>query len=107
MAEILRLTLSELPFRTMVSEEKRSEYRDPSPWILSRLHGRRYSRVRFTWGYGSNRPWFETTYLGWGYIDNLRQEKYTTGLAVNLLPGTIEIKLGRFLDSGNLELLRG
>ena len=59
---ILHLTLKKPWFDLISSGEKREEYRQPGPWIESRVNpDRSYDLIEFRQGYGRTRPvvWVE------------------------------------------------
>ena len=60
---VLHLTLKKEWFDLMISGKKRVEYRKPSKWIISRLE-KEYDVIRFTNGYGSDKPYFVCEYKG-------------------------------------------
>lgn len=80
----LKLTLKREWFDLVVSGKKKTEYRDPSDWILSRLSDKTYDRVSFRNGYSATSPVVVCEYKGWKY---------------NVKSGLVEIKLGRVLES--------
>lgn len=87
----------------MVTGEKQNEYRKNSKWILSRLN-KNYDVVKFTNGYGSDKPYFITEFAGWTRLDgNLKELKFSNGLIVQLPASTIIIYLGKILETGNLK----
>ncbi len=71
--KVLRLTLKRKWFDMIASGEKKEEYRQPTKWILSRLHGKKYDRIEFKNGYGPNVPTMEVEYLSWGYSFGKRE----------------------------------
>lgn len=102
----LHLTLSARPFEVMVTEEKGLEFRKPSDWIKSRLYGKEYDFVKFTHGYGKNKPWFISEYEGYFIADSSDdgdEYKYSNGLKVKVEAGDYVIMLGQVVDSGNLK----
>jgi hypothetical protein len=82
----LFLTLNKKAFDIMVTGEKKIEYRDPSPWILSRL-SKDYDFVKFVNGYGDDRPYFIAKYLKWD---------------IDKKSGVVRIYLGPVVQKGNL-----
>ena len=70
-SSILRLTLKRQWFDMIDSGKKMEEYRDPSPWIYSRLlekdgyTHRKYDRIEFKNGYGPNVPTMSVEFKGW------------------------------------------
>ena len=76
--KILQLTLSKLPFDFMVNGLKNHEYRNESKWIISRLinengEQNKFTHIKFTNGYGKDKPYFIAEYIGfeWAFDDNL------------------------------------
>lgn len=63
--KVLRLTLKRVWFDMIASGEKTEEYRDPSPWILSRLEGKTYDVVEFRNGYSPTSPVVVCEFKGW------------------------------------------
>ena len=62
---VLRLTLKRRWFDMIAIGEKKEEYREPGPWILSRLNGKQYDVVEFKNGYGASVPTITVEYKGW------------------------------------------
>ena len=60
---ILHLTLKKRWFDLMVAGKKKVEYRQSSRWIISRLE-KEYDVIKFTNGYGSDKPYFFCQYNG-------------------------------------------
>ncbi len=86
----------------MVSGQKKFEKREPSPWIKSRLKGRSYQFVKFTNGYGSDKPFFICEYEG--YVTAIKEETVrVSSFFVNIEEGDYIIKLGKVLNHGNLK----
>ena len=90
----LELTLKRRWFDMIVAGEKKEEYRAPSDWILSRLHGKQYSRVRFRNGYAKTSPVVVCEYLGW----ETGRGKLEWGAGFDIV---IIIKLGRVIEPSN------
>jgi hypothetical protein len=65
--KILRLTLKKRWLDMIASGEKKEEYREIKPWIVSRLKGRTYDAVEFSNGYGANVPRVTVEFCGWCY----------------------------------------
>jgi hypothetical protein len=95
---ILHLTLSLLPFQAMVSGEKKSEYRSPSKWILSRLKGKKYDYVKFSHGNGKDSPYFIAEYRGWQTVSKPGCCRYSNGLVVHKYSGMIRISIGEIVE---------
>jgi hypothetical protein len=99
--KILYLTLKKPQFQVTFSREKQIEYRKNGDWIKSRLLKKDYGFVKFTNGYGLNKPYFICEFLGWEY-SKAGIHKYSNGLKVFVNEGDIAIKLGNIIDSGNI-----
>lgn len=100
--KILHLTLHQSAYEVMHSGEKDFEIRRPSVWIKSRLFfangtPKSYDAVKFTNGYGPNRPFFLAEYKGAHLIAAATQRIFSNGLIVNSLPGDYVIVLGEKL----------
>jgi hypothetical protein len=68
----LHLTLHKAAFDVMVTGEKKLEFRTPSKWINSRLFNKdgtkkHYDYIKFTNGYGSDKPYFVCEFKGFDY----------------------------------------
>lgn len=107
---ILHLTLKKEAFDVMVTGEKQVEYREPSDWIKSRLYYRdgyikEYHYIKFTKGYGKDKPYFIIKYWGFGvnYSDKLPTQHYSNGLTVDVKPNDYILYLGKIVETGNLE----
>ena len=98
----LQLTLKKKWFDLMITGEKTEEFRVNKPYWVSRLEGKEYDRVRFTNGYGKDRPWFEAEFKGWDAFPWSDERRYSDGSVLEIPPGTIVIKLGGVVDKGNL-----
>jgi len=101
MANSLLLTLNKKSFDIMITGEKNVEYRNPSPWIISRL-SKHYNTVKFINGYGSKMPYFVTEFLKWEINDIETEISYSNGHKAHLTKGLISIYLGQIIESGNL-----
>jgi hypothetical protein len=101
MLRILYLTLKKPQFQVTFSGEKKSEFRRPSKWIESRLVNKEYDQIKFTNGYGSDKPFFICECLGWSFAKP-NSHTYSNGLVVNVSEGYFEIKLGEIISSGNI-----
>lgn len=99
---ILHLSLKKPQFEVTISGEKKSEFRKPSKWILSRIIGKEYDFIKFTNGYGNHRPSFLCEFKGWRYAES-NNHKYSNGLVVNTDNSYIEILLGIISDMRNIE----
>jgi hypothetical protein len=105
----LKLTLKKHWFDIMITGEKNIEYRLVSGWIASRLldkngKHRQYDRIRFTNGYGNDKPWFECEFKGFDYSQKgVTAGHFSNGMKVVTKEPTYCIFLGKVLDSGNLK----
>lgn len=110
--KILHLSLKKLPFEVMETGEKRHEYRVPSDWILSRLKDKKgnrkeYDAVKFTNGYGKDKPYFIAEFRDWWYKCAKKNDimKYSNGFEIKIEEGDIliVIELGKILERGNIK----
>ena len=106
--KILHLTLEKSAFDVMVTGEKTIEYRKPTAWIKSRLYDkndnkRTYDIIKFTNGYGSDKPYFIAEFLGFNdsWMDCTKE--YSNGLKVEIKEGDYKIHLGKIIEKGNLK----
>jgi hypothetical protein len=99
---MLFLTLKKPQFQVTFSGEKNIEYRHVSDWIKSRLINKNYNLVKFTNGYGIDKPYFICKFLGWNYSKACIYY-YSNGLQVIVNEGDIAIKLGEIIESGNIK----
>lgn len=90
----LKLSLFKAPFDVMVTGEKTIEVRTASEWILSRLKAN-HPEVRFTHGYGKERPYFISQLMFWYYEKEQHTIKYSTGFEVVSKPGDIILVLSK------------
>ena len=103
--KILHLSLKKPQFDVTVSREKTSEFRRPSNWILSRIkQGKTYDLIKFTNGYGSNKPSFICIYLGWKTAKSASYI-YSNGLVVNVDENYIEFELGEIVEIKNYQII--
>lgn len=100
--KILYLTLKKPQFQVTFSREKQIEYRKHGNWIKSRLLNKDYDLVKFTNGYGSDKPFFVCKFLGWEY-SRAGIHNFSNGLKVIVSEGDIAIKLGNIIESGNIK----
>ena len=106
--KVLHLTLSQDPFNTMVVGYKDREYRKASKWIKSRLidsktgKRKKYDVVKFTNGYGRDKPYFIAPFLGFEIAKKNYKVIYPNGFSVNVRKGEYRIKLGAVIRSGNI-----
>ncbi len=104
--KILHLNITHEAFSVMVTGEKTKEYRMPTDWIKSRLLGVRktphYDRVKFTAGYGRNKPYFICIFKGYEWITVWKDIEFSNGLTIT--PGDYyEISLGHIVEVGNYQ----
>lgn len=97
--KILHLTLKKQWFDLVASGEKKYEFRKPSKWIASRLVGKEYDAIKFTNGYGKNKPSVQVEYKGY-YINMLfmLKETYLNGNDVIVDIGDYVICLGEIWE---------
>jgi len=106
--QILNLTLGKMAFAVMVTGEKKVEYRKKSKWIESRLRyengvQKKYDFVKFTNGYGKNRPYFIAEYKGYNSCWRCAgTATYSNGLKVDIDYSDYVIYLGRIIEIGNI-----
>ncbi len=99
---VLHLTLKKEWFDLMISGKKKVEYRKPSKWIISRLQ-KEYDVIKFTNGYGSDKPYFVCEYKGFG-ISNKPETIYTENSKIEVEEGDCLIKLGKIIETGNVNV---
>lgn len=106
----LHLTLSKQPFEVMVTGEKDEEFRKGGDWIQSRLmtpdgDEKEYDVIKFTNGYGKDKPYLICKYLGFFeiYMNGL-QRTYSNGLKIDgeYGKGDYVIICGEILETGNI-----
>lgn len=104
----LYLSLKKSPFEVMVTGEKTNEYREPSQWIKSRLYDKNgnpkhYDEIRYTNGYGPDKPYFVTDFYG-GHTNIITQSiEYSNGFRVIIASGDYIIVHTKILEKGNLK----
>ena len=99
--KILHLTLKKSWFDLMINGKKTTEYRKPSDWIKQRLIDKDYDLIRFVNGYGSEKPFFMSIYLG--YEVAKKDEKIMfEEQEVTIKKGDYKIFLGDIIEKGNL-----
>ncbi|HRO75773.1 MAG TPA: ASCH domain-containing protein [Crocinitomicaceae bacterium] len=96
--KILHLTLTKKWFDMMVTGEKNIEVRKPSKWIMSRLENKEYDVVKFTNGYGKDKPWFIAEYKGWRYVKYCEIVHCSDALAIHVPDNSIVIQLGKVIQ---------
>ena len=104
----LHLTLKKEPFDLMVSGEKKEEFRNHTRWIKSRLFNKDgtlkdYDYVKFTNGYGKNRPYFIAIYLFFKRSFATYSKVYSNGFKVDVHTGDFIIYLGSIIEKGNIK----
>jgi len=104
MSQTLKLSLKRQWFDLMISGKKKHEFRCAGKWIHSRLHDKNYDLIRFTNGYGADRPYFVCAYNGYRIAE--AEETHTYGdIIVTVKVGDYVIELGDITETGNLENL--
>ena len=100
---ILHLTLKKEPFEVMITGEKDREFREKSDWITSRLFDRKgqknYNYVKFTNGYGNDRPFFYAEFKGFDTVFGY-QQTYSNGFCISTRDEMYMIRLGKILKHG-------
>jgi len=96
---ILHLTLKRAPFEVMITGEKDLEYRTSSDWTKSRLFNkdgteRKYDAVKFTNGYGKDKPQFVAEFKGVQMCAWTEIIKFSNGLQIKVTPGMYIIEIG-------------
>lgn len=101
--KILHLTLKKEWFDIMVTGEKTLEFRKPTDWINSRLLGNKYDIVKFTNGYGADKPYFIAKFIGFATAKAVFDTcTYSNGLSVRVEAGDKIINIGEIIERGNL-----
>jgi len=85
----------------MISGKKKIEYRKPSKWIITRLE-KDYDVIKFTNGYGSDKPYFICEYKGFE-ISNKPDTINLENSKIEVEEGTYMIKLGKIIEKGNVK----
>ena len=85
----------------MISGEKTTEFRKPSDWIKQRLIDKEYALIRFVNGYGSDKPFFVTKYLGYEVAEKDEEILFKKETVV-MKKGDYKIFLGEIIEKGNL-----
>ena len=85
----------------MISGKKKIEYRKPSKWIITRLE-KDYDVIKFTNGYGSDKPYFICEYKGFE-ISNKPETINLENSKIEVEEGTYMIKLGKIIEKGNVK----
>ena len=105
----LHLTLSEKPFEVMFTGEKTVEFRKASDWIKIRLFNKDGSRkhydvVKFTNGYGKDRPFFIAIFKGFDKASEDSVKTYSNGLEVIIKQNDFIIYLGDIIECSNIKM---
>ena len=106
---ILHLSLKKEPFEVMVTGEKVIEFRIVSKWITSRLENKdgspkEYDVIKFTNGYGKNRPSFVCIYEGFQvHTEEDKLIKFSNGLKVLVKFGMYKIYCGNIGIKRNIK----
>ncbi len=104
---ILNLTLKKAPFDVMITGEKSYEIRAKGNWINSRLFKKdgtpkHYDAIKFTNGYGKDKPYFITEYKGFKTCPHI-DYTFSNGLCVESYGELWYIELGKIIETGNLK----
>ena len=102
----LVLTLTKIPFELMYKGIKDKEFRKPSDWIKSRLFNKDgtrkdYDVIKFTNGYGNDKPTFTAIFNGFDSIKEDASISYDT-LTVEVSKGDFVIFLGDVIKKQNI-----
>ena len=105
------LSLEKKPFQVMVTGEKKEEFRENKKWMTSRLIDKVTGQpkplkfIRFTNGYGNDKPYFICEYKGFSYVgSDYTPRKYSNGLVVSdVHEGHYIIHCGAIVETGNLK----
>ena len=103
--QTLKLTLSKKPFEVMITGEKTEEFREVKKWVTSRLYNKdgskkEYKYVKFTNGYGKDRPYFICIFNR-TYIGNHIKRKYSNNLNLSFENEIYVIELGEIIITKN------
>jgi len=98
--KILFLVVYKHWFDLMYSGVKKYEYRKKSKWILSRLENKTYDQIRFSNGYGKNKPFFICEYNGY-VITEKKETIKIKDYEITVQVGDVIIKLGKIISKGN------
>lgn len=103
--QTLKLTLSKKPFEVMITGEKTEEFREVKKWTTSRLYNKdgskkEYKYVKFTNGYGKDRPYFICIFNG-TYIGNHINRTYSNNLNLSFENEIYVIELGEIIITKN------
>jgi len=106
----LHLSLKKLPFDVMVTGEKTEEFRIDSAWIISRMFNKdgtpkNYDVIKFTNGYGSDKPYFICNYEGFRQnVACVPAHTYSNGFEFEgMADNNFIIYLGLIIETGNLK----
>jgi len=92
----LHLTLKEEWFKMILRGIKKEEYREIKPYWDVRLEGRNYDVIKFTWGYGGDKPYMIVKCNGI-YKDGVGNPDWGWDGPCYI------IKLGKIIESGNID----
>jgi len=106
----LTLTIKKAPFDVMVTGEKNFEIREKSRWMTMRLYDRngqerKYDFVKFTNGYGKDKPYFIAEFEGFDTIFQI-YTTFSNGFRLDLAGEYWRINLGEVVEAGNLRRYR-
>lgn len=101
----LKLTLKKQWFDLMITGEKDFEIRRKSDWIISRLFDkkgllRNYDTVKFTNGYGSDKPFFIVEWKGFHRVREGEEWTFSNGEVLTVGEPSYKILLGEVLEYG-------
>lgn len=104
---ILHLTLKKAPFEVMYTREKPYEIRVKSKWINSRLFNKdgskkHYDLVRYTNGYGKDKPYFIAEYKGFDNCNGINWT-FSNGFHIEFNDDRWIIYFGEIIERGNLD----
>jgi hypothetical protein len=107
----LNLTLKKAPFDVMITGEKNYEIREKGKWINSRLFNpdgskRHYDAVKFTNGYGKNKPYFIAEFKGFKPCPHI-DYTFSNGFHLETYGELWYIELGKIIEAGNLKEAKG
>ena len=94
MTEILHLNLHREFFDAIAKKQKRIEYRQQSPYWLTRLEGRKYDAILFRNGYAKDAPEMSVEFRGLRRCEKGRAAYYA-------------IRLGRVIEKKQWRTQRG
>lgn len=103
----LTLTLKKAPFDVMITGEKDYEIREKSRWMAQRIYDqdgrkRKYDFVKFTNGYGKDKPYFIAEFNGFGMVHHI-DRTFSNGFHLKIDGEYLCIILGKVVETGNLK----